>query len=162
MKKIANLRQAMVFLLTGLYDAEKEIHYVMPQLINKASSDSLKAALNNYHDNQSKKIERLTETLQVLNEEVCCRRHETIHNMLKDNLNRLAEDNNAKKNDQLIINHIQIINDYKIADYKACIHFAMAVEEPNISTILSELLEEEKYFESLLDKTYSESSLLCA
>src|SRR5690606_551962 len=87
---LSNLTDALVFLLRGLYDAERKLQKAIPPCAGGIRSEAVRRVVDNYYDSAGNKILKLERVFNYLMTEPQGRSHEVMEKMI-DDTNRSEE-----------------------------------------------------------------------
>jgi len=142
---IDNLQQLFVEQLRDLYDGEQQITKALPKLIDKATSSSLKAALQQHLDVTRTQITRLESIFSELGEKASGESCKGMHGVIDEGDHLVAKCNNdTAVTDSAIITSAQRVEHYEIAGYGTVKTFARQLGRANFAQLLETTLEEEK------------------
>lgn len=144
MKNLANLRDALVYQLKGLYESERKLLDVLPKLTEKALSGVLKTRLTYYEENVRERIAKLQYLLEALDEKAEGRPNDVIKELVDELKRGLTHASTDEVRDVTIICNIQSISHYKIAGYGAAHAFATELKLTDVSEVLLGILEDER------------------
>lgn len=139
-----SLKELLGTKVRTLYDIENELIAALPTMAGSATDPELKEAFETHLDETRNQAERLEEVLDLLGEEKERLKAEGIRGMIKD-----AEwlTDNVEKGDALdtaLIAAARSVEHYEMAGYMAAQEWAEMLEEEEISSILTEIFEEEE------------------
>lgn len=157
MKKISltNLTDALVFLLKGLYDAERKLQKAIPPCSGGIHCESVKRVVDNYYDSTGNKILKLERVFNYLMTEPHGRSHEVMEKMIADTNHILGCAASDRMRDVILLTCIQNINYYKIAGYRNALLFSVEIGLENVSDLLTDILE----WETEASREFAEASL---
>jgi ferritin-like metal-binding protein YciE len=151
-KTLANLQDAFVDQLKGLYDAEIKIEKALGNCIANATSNSLKNELKKYSDSTEIKIEKIETMFDELDLKAAKRDNVIMDKMLEDLDHMLQFTSIGQVRDALIISCIQSINHFKISGFGTGHAIAVELDKYTIATLLQEILTMEKLADKALTK----------
>lgn len=140
---ITSLRELFVHELKDLYSAEKQLTEAIPKMVDAASSDSLKKALNSHLEVTRRQLERVSGLLHSMNENpgnVTCL---AMQGLITEGEKILKEKGEGAVKDAAIIGAAQRVEHYEMAAYGTTRAFAEALGEEEAASILQEILDEE-------------------
>jgi ferritin-like metal-binding protein YciE len=153
MKKIfLNLKEALIYQLKGLYDAEKKLQKKVLECTNKVTSATLKDEIKKYVNGTNTNIAKLERVFSDLSEDPTTRDNMIIDKMLEDLQHMLKYAASDQLRDVLIISCIQNINHFKISGYGTACALALELELETISGTLHQMLSWEKQTDRILSK----------
>src|SRR6185295_15514968 len=131
--------------LKDIYSAEKQILKALPKMIQKASEEELKNALEDHRQVTEKQVGRLEEIFSTLDESTTFRQKcKGMEGLLEEGSDFLQEDAPEQILDAGIIGAAQRVEHYEIAAYGTVIAFARLLGEDRAVRLLEETLNEEK------------------
>jgi len=151
MSKIATLEDFFVHELTDIYGAEQQIVDALPDMLEAATSDELKAAFEEHLEQTETQVSRLEEIFAMLEmeppEDAFCKGMEGI---IKENSSLLQEDIHPSVLDAALICGAQKVEHYEIATYGTLAELARKIGRDDVADVLTETLEEEKEADDIL------------
>jgi len=170
MKTIATLHELLKHELEDLYSAETQIIEALPAMIEKASSNELKKALENHLSVTKKQKERLKQIQQKLGEEKEQEEEKkgffanlfksnegekhckAMDGLVKEGQSLLGEDMTPQVMDAGIIAACQKIEHYEISSYGTARAYALQLKKDSVAKMLEETLNEEYDADDTLTK----------
>ncbi len=152
---LTNLTDALVFLLKGLYDAERKLQKAIPPCSDGIKSESLRRVVDNYYDSAGNKILKLERVFNYLMTEPQGRSHDVMEKMIDHTHRLLRAAANDRIRDVILLTCIQNINYYKIAGYRNALLFSVELGLDNVSDLLTDILE----WETEASREFAEASL---
>jgi ferritin-like metal-binding protein YciE len=142
---IDNLQQLFVEQLRDLYNGEQQITKALPKLIDKATSSTLKSALQEHLEVTRDQITRLESIFSELGEKPTGESCKGMEGVIDegDHLVGKCKDNSAVI-DSAIITSAQRVEHYEIAGYGTVKTFARQLGRANFAQLLETTLDEEK------------------
>ena len=142
MSKITDLRALFLHGLKDLYYAEKQSKKTLASMLEKATSDDLKALLREKQTEADTHVERLDTVFGILDEKaegVTC---EAMDGILKEAKELMDETPDAETRDAAIIFSAQAIDHYEITRYGSLATWAEQLGHSNASGHLGDSLGE--------------------
>jgi ferritin-like metal-binding protein YciE len=152
---LSNLTDALVFLLRGLYDAERKLQKAIPPCSTGIRTESVRRVVDHYYDSAGNKILKLERVFNYLMTEPHGRSHEVMEKMIDDTNHILRYATNDRMRDVILLTCIQNINYYKIAGYRNALLFSVELRLDNVSDLLTDILE----WETGASREFAEASL---
>ena len=152
---LTNLTDALVFLLKGLYDAERKLQKAIPPCSDGIKSESLRRVVDNYYDSAGNKILKLERVFNYLMTEPQGRSHDVMEKMIDHTHRLLRAAANDRMRDVILLTCIQNINYYKIAGYRNALLFSVELGLDNVSDLLTDILE----WETEASREFAEAGL---
>jgi ferritin-like metal-binding protein YciE len=146
------ITKLMVEQLRDAYSAEKQALRAMPRMMKKASTQSVKDALQMHVEQTEGQVERLEKALEMLGgrpgRKVC----EGMRGIIEEAQGELEEHEKGPLMDALIIAGQQRVEHYEIAAYGTMVAMAKACGQKELATLLAETLAEEKQTDEKLSQ----------
>jgi ferritin-like metal-binding protein YciE len=146
------ITKLMVEQLRDAYSAEKQALRAMPRMMKKASTQSVKDALQMHVEQTEGQVERLEKALEMLGgrpgRKVC----EGMRGIIEEAQGELEEHGKGPLMDALIIAGQQRVEHYEIAAYGTMVAMAKACGQKELATLLAETLAEEKQTDEKLSQ----------
>lgn len=127
-KPINTIRDALLYMLSGLWYTETKLKDEFNTCIDQLSSHEVKAALREYIDNIDASLQRLDRVFNHLMAEPVPRKNEVANMMIKETHELLNCTPAGHLKDILMVSCIQNINAYKKASYKSAYLFMIELE----------------------------------
>lgn len=144
MAKQKNFEDFFVDELKDLYSAEKQITQALPKMIDAATSQDLKDALQNHLEETENQISRLVEIGESLGKKLSGKKCLAMEGLLKEGKELMQEEMEPPVMDVALICAAQKVEHYEIASYGCAMTYANLLEETEAAELLNETLEEEK------------------
>src|SRR5689334_23816357 len=129
--------------LKDIYDAEKQIAKVLPELAKASHSSSLKEAFHRHLKETKEQIKRLEEISSELNETLTGTRNEVVKGLLKEAQKVTKSSFDPAVRDAALINAAQRIEHYEIASYGTLKSFAKDLKMTQVYNLLDDTAKEE-------------------
>jgi len=144
--------QVMTDQLRDAYSAEKQALRAMSRMMKKATSQSLKDALEMHVEQTEGQVERLEEALDMLGARPGRKVCEGMRGIIEEAQGELEEHDKGPLMDALIIAAQQRVEHYEIASYGTMVALAKAVGQKELANLLAETLKEEKQTDEKLSR----------
>jgi len=143
--KLESLQELFVHELQDLYSAENQIIKALPKMVDKASSQELKSALQSHLQETKGQLRRLEQIFDQMpdvdrDDEKC----KGMEGIIKEGSDMLSEDADADVLDAGIIAAAQRVEHYEIASYGTVRTYANLLGKQNWAELLQQTLSEEK------------------
>jgi ferritin-like metal-binding protein YciE len=138
------MKKLMVDQLRDAYSAEKQALRAMPRMMKKASSQSLKDALQMHVEQTEGQIERLERALELMEARPGRKVCEGMRGIIEEGQSELEDHDKGPLMDVLITAAQQRIEHYEIASYGTMAALAKAAGQQQVADLLVETLQEEK------------------
>lgn len=130
--------------LKDLYNAEQQILKALPKMIDAASHDELKVALETHRQQTEKQVERLEQIFKELGESPKGGKDRGMEGMLDDGASLIKDDMEAMVLDAGIIAAAQHVEHYEMAGYGSARTWAQQLGREAQARLLQATLDEEK------------------
>ena len=141
--KIDSLKTLLEEELKDIYSAEKQLLKALPKMVKKATSEELKAALEEHLDVTHGQVERLEEVFETLGKPAKAKTCKAMQGLLEEATEIMEEDADDAVMDAGIIAAAQKVEHYEIASYGTVRTWARLVGEEQAAELLQETLDEE-------------------
>lgn len=141
---IDNLQQLFVEQLRDLYDGEEQITKALPKLIEKASNNDLKSALQEHLDITRQQITRLDAVFQELGKKSSGETCKGMKGVIAEGEDLVSKGNDPAVIDASIITSCQRVEHYEMAGYGTVKTYARQLGLNRIGQVLDQILSEEK------------------
>lgn len=133
-----------VFELQDLYWAEKHLVDSLPDMAKAATSEKLKAAINQHLEQTKGHVARLEEVFEALDEKAKSTKCNAMAGILKEGKDILDETKKGSAvRDAGIVFAAQKVEHYEIASYGTVLAFSKIMGHTEVSRLLKETLDEE-------------------
>jgi ferritin-like metal-binding protein YciE len=156
MKKLANVNDALVFLLKRQYDAECTLKDALTNCSKKVKSSLLKAELEDYGEISRHKIIKLERVFNYLMTEPTGEKNIIIRKMITETHTMLDITKSDETRDVMILSCVQGINQYKIAIYRAALALSIELQLDQVTELINEIIEWERKAATVFNKTIFE------
>lgn len=130
--------------LKDMYWAEKALTKALPKMIKNATSEELIEALENHLSETESHVQRVEQVFELLEKKPVAKKCEAMEGLIKEGQGIMDECEDGAMMDAGIIGAGQKIEHYEIASYGTLRSFAETLGLAEASTVLEEILEEEK------------------
>ncbi len=138
--------------LKDLYDAERQIVEALPDMIQAASSEELKAAFQTHLEQTQEHVRRLKHIFDTIDgqpgNELC----EGMRGLLSEGRMAMNEYNPSPVLDAALIAAAQKVEHYEISGYSAAIMLAEMLDHDEAARLLQSTLEEEEETDDTLSQ----------
>lgn len=149
--KITNIRDLLIHEIQDLYSAETQLVKALPEMADKASSESLKQALDNHLEETKGQVTRLEQIAKKLGIQVKGKPCKAMQGLIEEGKEILKDGVEGPALDAAIIVAAQKVEHYEIAGYGSISAFAEELGEQEVMELLEETLEEESNANEILD-----------
>lgn len=149
--KNGHLHELFVDGLKDMLGAERQLLKGLKKMANAAQSETLKDAFDQHHQQTQGHVDKLKEVFENLNLTARGKKCKAMAGLLEE-ADEIAEEfqDNPEVLDAALILAAQKVEHYEIASYGSLVTFANLMEHDEASTILKEILAEEKQTDELL------------
>jgi ferritin-like metal-binding protein YciE len=141
--KIESLHELYLTELQDLYDAEDRILDALPKMIDKASSEDLKAALMNHLEETRGQVTRLEEVFRLHGEKPEGTKCKGIAGILDEGEDLVKKNSDPFVRDAAIVAAAQRVEHYEIAAYGTVRTYAQQMGHTDAASLLQQTLDEE-------------------
>ncbi|QEC76481.1 YciE/YciF ferroxidase family protein [Mucilaginibacter ginsenosidivorax] len=147
------LNELFIDELKDIYWAEKHLAKALPKMAKAATSDELRAAIENHLSETERQITRLEDAFASIDEKAVAVKCEAMAGLLKEGEEIITEtEKGSITRDAGIISAAQKIEHYEIASYGTLKTLATVLGYNEAAELLDSTLQEEKNCDSLLTK----------
>jgi ferritin-like metal-binding protein YciE len=155
--KANSLRELLVEELKDLYDAENQLIKALPKMAEAASSEDLRAAIEEHLEKTQQQAERLKQVFSQLDESPKAQKCKGMEGLIKEGKDIIEEeDMDPEVKDAAIISAAQRVEHYEIAGYGCVRTWANLIGENEIASLLEQTLDEEKEADQTLNQIAEE------
>lgn len=154
---IQSLKDLYFDQLRDLYDAESRIIDAMPEMIEAASSEELRSALQGHLEETRGQQERLVEIFDPLGEDPSGETCEGMRGLLEEGSEMIGKSGDPDAVDAGIIAAAQRVEHYEIAGYGTARAYAERLGSEYRPDLLQETLEEESAADEELTRIATEN-----
>jgi ferritin-like metal-binding protein YciE len=130
--------------LKDIYDAEKRLVKAIPKMAKGASSEELRAALEEHLEVTKGQVGRLEQVFELLGKPAKSKPCGGMKGLIEEGDEVLGEDTSEELMDAAIIGAAQRVEHYEMAAYGTARTFAEHLGNKKVATLLQETLDEEK------------------
>jgi len=134
----------MVEQLRDAYSAEKQALRAMPRMAKKATSQSLKDAVQMHVEQTEHQIERLEQALDKLGARPGRKVCEGMRGIIEEGQSELEDHDKGPLLDTVIVAALQRVEHYEIAAYGTMAALAKAAGQQEVAELMVQTLQEEK------------------
>ena len=146
-----NLKDLYIDQLKDLYSAETQIVQALPKMVEKATSDELRTALESHLNQTEGHVERLTQIFEELNEQPMGKVCKGMKGLVAEGDETIGETEKTVR-DAGIIASAQRIEHYEMAAYGTARNFAKLLGDDKAVSLLQQTLDEEGEADKKLTK----------
>ena len=141
----SQLEKLFIDSLKDIYWAEKHLTKVLPKMKKQATSDELKAAIEEHLAQTEEHVSRLEQVFEICGKKAQAKKCEAMEGLTKEGDSVLEEtEKGTMTRDAGIIMAAQKVEHYEIATYGTLVVFAKTLGLNDAADILVETLKEEK------------------
>ena len=141
--KIDSLNVLLEEELKDIYSAEKQLLKALPKMAKKASSEELRAAIEEHLDVTKGQVDRLEQVFEALGKTAKAKTCKAMKGLLEEAAEIMEEDATDSVMDAGIIAAAQKVEHYEIASYGTVRTWARLCGEEEAAELLQETLDEE-------------------
>jgi len=145
--------------LKDLYDAENRLVKALPKVAKAATSEKLRAAVEEHLEQTRGHVDRLKEIFDNLGEKASGKKCAGMMGILKEGEELMDEDYEGEAMDAALISAAQRVEHYEIAAYGCVRTWAELLGESDASGLLDKTLEEEKETDEKLTQLSEEINI---
>lgn len=161
--RLENLENLLIHELRDLYSAESQLIRALPKMAKAASSEALKAAIEEHLEVTQRQKERLDKVFEKTDTSTRGPKCKAMEGLIEEGQEIMSEDGDEATKDAAMIAGAQRIEHYEIAGYGAARAFAEILGKNDVAKLLQETLDEEKEADQKLnDLAMSEINLASA
>ena len=138
------LRELLMEQLKDIYWAEKALTKALPKMAKNATSENLKAAIEDHLEVTKEQVTRLEQVFDALGKKATAKKCDAMEGLIKEGEGILEETEPGAVRDAGIIAASQKIEHYEIASYGTLCAFAKTLGEDEAARLLEITLNEEK------------------
>lgn len=143
MAKIDSLNALLEEELKDIYSAEKQLLKALPKMAKKATSEELRAALEEHLEVTEGQVERLEQVFEALGKPAKAKTCKAMQGLVEEATEIMEEDADDAVMDAGIIAAAQKVEHYEIASYGTVRTWARLCGEEEAAELLQETLDEE-------------------
>lgn len=138
------LRELFEDSLKDIYWAEKALTKALPKMAKNATSENLKAALEDHLNVTKEQVSRLEQVFEIIGKKATAKKCDAMEGLIKEGESIMEETELGPVRDAGIIAASQKIEHYEIATYGTLCAFAKTLGEDEAAALLHTTLAEEK------------------
>ena len=142
--------------LKDLYYAEKKLVQTLPKMAKKATSPTLKEAIERHLGETEIHVTRLEEVFGAMDKKAVSKKCEAVEGLVKEAEELLGEIEDAATLDAAIISSSQTVEHYEIARYGTLVCWARQLGLKDAEFILQKTLDEEQAADKKLSRLAEE------
>lgn len=143
--------------LGDLYDTERRLIDAIPEMIDAASSHSLKQALETHLQETQMQARRLEDIFNQLGKRPDRETCEAMKGLVSEARDMVSAKGDPDIKDAALIAAAQRVEHYEIAGYGTACSFAQRLGQHEIARMLHETLEQEKHADQILTEIAEQS-----
>jgi len=144
MAQAGTLHDAFIEELRDTYDAEKQLIKALPKLAKAAASTDLRTAFETHLEETRGHVERLEQVFESLDEKPRGKHCEGIAGIIEEGKSIMEEEFDDATMDACLIAAGQRAEHYEMAAYGTLIAWAQSMGHTEATSLLQEILDEEK------------------
>jgi ferritin-like metal-binding protein YciE len=141
--ELESLQDLFVEELKDVYHAEKQLIKALPKMAKAASSEDLKAALENHLEETEEHIQRLEQVFELMGKKPATKVCKGMQGLVEEGKEIIEEDAEDEVKDAGLICAAQKVEHYEIAAYGCLRTYARVLGNREIEKILQRTLDEE-------------------
>lgn len=157
MENLKNLKDLFYHQLRDVYSAETQLIEALPKMKEKAIHKELKNAITEHLEETKQQKKRLDEIAENLGMDISGETCEAMKGLIEEAKSFVSEDASDDVKDAGIIADAQRIEHYEISAYGTLTHYASVLENQEVADKLSEILDQERHADELLNKIAKEN-----
>jgi ferritin-like metal-binding protein YciE len=151
-RDVQGFRELFAEALKEIYWTEKTLLRAIPDMIQKAGTDSLTHTLTDHLEATREHVNRLEEVFLIVGEKIKDKKCDAMAGLVREAEKIMLATDEGLVREAAIISSVQKIVHYEIACYGTLCAFAKALEEKEAASLLHFTLEEEKEADELLSE----------
>jgi ferritin-like metal-binding protein YciE len=144
MASVASLREHLVEELNDLVNAEQQLIEALPQMAERATHRSLRAAFKAHLGETKQHEKRATQALKQLGETASGKTCEAMKGLLEEGQELMDAADAGALRDAMMITAAQKVEHYEIATYGTVRTYASLLGEKGVARLLEQTLKQEK------------------
>jgi ferritin-like metal-binding protein YciE len=144
------LHELFVKELQDVFSAETQILDALPLMVEKATSENLKAAFEKHLKQTESQADKLTEAADILKIDLKGERCEGMAGIIAEGSKIIKSETSSTATDAALIGAAQKVEHYEIATYGTLCSWAAFMGHTEVEAILQEILEQEKATDVIL------------
>lgn len=150
--KIKDLNDLFLAELSDIRSAERQIVAALPNMIRKATSTEVTAALEDHLRVTERQVERLDQVFASINEKPKRVKCKGMEGLLEEGKDMIEDATEPAVRDAIIVAAAQKVEHYEIAGYGSAATYAEMLEEKDVAKKLKQNLGEEQRTDEKLTK----------
>jgi ferritin-like metal-binding protein YciE len=142
--KINTLQDLYVEELRDIYNAESQLVKALPKVAKAATSDELRAAIEDHLEQTKEHVERLDQIFESLGESSKGKKCKAMEGLIEEASDTMDEDMSENVMDAALIASCQRVEHYEISVYGTLATFAKLLNREEDVDLLGQTLDEEK------------------
>ena len=153
---VKTLNDLFLETLKDLYYSEKKLVQTLPKMAKKASSPTLREAIERHLGETEAHVTRLEEVFATMDKKPVSKKCEAVEGLIKEAEELLGEIEDASTLDAAIISSAQTVEHYEIARYGTLVCWARQLGLKDAEFILQKTLDEEQSADKKLSRLAEE------
>lgn len=141
---IDTLRDLLEHEIRDLYNAQRHLDTVRPQLVDRVTNDDLKEALSTYQEDTESQVERLERAAGLLDIDPQGVKCHAMDGLLREAREMEEECRTEEARDAAILLAVQKIEHYGIASYGGAATWSEMLDLDEVASLLKECISEAK------------------
>lgn len=142
--KLDSLETLLVHELKDLLSAEKQLVKALPKMAKGASSDSLRAAIEEHLEQTKGQVERLEKVFGLLDKAPRAEHCKAMEGLIEEGSDLLEEEGDPAVKDAALIGAAQRVEHYEISGYGTARSLAELLGLDKVAKLLQQTLDEER------------------
>ncbi|MEH2528528.1 MULTISPECIES: YciE/YciF ferroxidase family protein [unclassified Bradyrhizobium] len=147
-----DLNELFLDTLKDIYYAEKQILKALPKMAKAASSDKLRAAFEQHHEETEGHVERLEQIFELLGKAARGKKCDAIEGLIEEGKEIMEEYADTPALDAGLLAAAQSVEHYEISRYGTLKAWAAKLNNPQAVKLIDQTLAEEKKTDEALTK----------
>jgi ferritin-like metal-binding protein YciE len=140
---VRSLENLLLDQLKDLYSAEKQITKALPKMAKAASTEELRAALEEHLTQTEGQIARLEQVFELMGHSARAKKCVAMEGLIEEAKEQMDEDMQPAVLDAALIASAQKVEHYEIASYGTARTWAQQVGQQEVADLLQQTLNEE-------------------
>lgn len=157
MENLKDLKDLFHHQLRDVYSAETQLIEALPKMKDQANHKELKNAITEHLEETKQHKKRLDEIADNLGIDLSGETCDAMQGLIEEAKSFVSEDASNDVKDAGIIADAQRIEHYEISAYGTLTHYANVLNNSEVADILSEILQQERHADELLNKIAKEN-----
>lgn len=142
--RLDSLRTLYIHELNDLHDAEKQLITALPKMVEAASSDDLRLALEMHLDQTHEHVRRLERAFSLVREKPKPRTCKAMKGIIEEAGEMIQADGDPAIKDAGLISAAQRVEHYEMARYSCALIYAEMLDEEESIELLQKTLDDER------------------